>query len=117
MINSNNDDKMKPLKIIKTIHTLIWAFMVAVIFYVVYCGVFDTVNLFTWLAVGIIILEGLVLLSFKMSCPLTVLARKYSDSTNHNFDIYLPEWLAKYNKQIFTSIFLLGIALVVTRIM
>jgi len=99
---------MTKLTLIKTAHTLIWAFMVVVIFYVVYCGVFDTVNMFTWLAIGIIVLEGLVLLSFKMSCPLTVLARKYSDSTNHNFDIYLPEWLAKYNKQIFTTIFALG---------
>lgn len=107
---------MTKLTLIKTIHTLIWAFMVAVIFYIVYCGVFDTVNLFTWIAVGIIILEGLVLLSFKMSCPLTVLARKYSSSTNHNFDIYLPEWLAKYNKQIFTSIYFIGIIIVLFRV-
>ena len=107
---------MTKLTLIKTIHTLIWAFMVAVIFYIVYCGVFDTVNLFTWIAVGIIILEGLVLLLFKMSCPLTVLARKYSSSTNHNFDIYLPEWLAKYNKQIFTSIYFIGIIIVLFRV-
>jgi hypothetical protein len=107
---------MTKLTLIKTIHTLIWAFMVAVIFYVVYCGVFDTVNMFTWIAVGIIILEGLVLLLFKMSCPLTVLARKYSDSTNHNFDIYLPEWLAKYNKQIFTSIYFIGLIIVLLRV-
>lgn len=107
---------MTPLKIIKTVHTLIWAFMVAVIFYVVYCGIFDAVNLFTWIAAGIVVLEGLVLLTFKMSCPLTVLARKYSSSTSHNFDIYLPEWLAKYNKQIFTSIFVIGLCLVLLRV-
>ena len=32
------------------------------------------------------------------------MARKYSDSTKANFDIYLPEWLAKYNKEIYTTI-------------
>lgn len=106
---------MNQLAIIKFIHTIIWAFMVGVILYVVYCGIFDVTNLYTWIAVGIIILEGLVLLLFKMSCPLTVLARKYSDSTRHNFDIYLPEWLARYNKLIFTSIFLLGLVLVLFR--
>jgi len=106
---------MNRLTFIKILHTMIWAFMVAVIFYIVYCGIFDTVNRLTWIATGIIILEGLVLLTFKMSCPLTVLARKYSDSTKHNFDIYLPEWLAKYNKQIFTSIFVLGLLFVIFR--
>lgn len=106
---------MNRLTFIKILHTIIWAFMVTVIFYIVYCGIFDTVNRLTWIATGIIILEGLVLLTFKMSCPLTVLARKYSDSTKHNFDIYLPEWLAKYNKQIFTSIFVLGLLFVIFR--
>lgn len=106
---------MNRLTFIKILHTIIWAFMVTVISYIVYCGIFDTVNRLTWIATGIIILEGLVLLTFKMSCPLTVLARKYSDSTKHNFDIYLPEWLAKYNKQIFTSIFVLGLLFVIFR--
>ena len=35
---------------------------------------------------------------------MTIAARKFSDSTRDNFDIYLPEWLARYNKQIYTSI-------------
>lgn len=107
---------MKKLTLIKAVHTLIWAFMVSVIFYVVYCGIFDAVNLYTWIAAGIVMMEGLVLLMFKMSCPLTVLARKYSNSTRYNFDIYLPEWLAKYNKEIFTTIYCLGLGLVIVRL-
>jgi hypothetical protein len=43
---------------------------------------------------------------------LTLIARRYSDSTKDNFDIYLPNWLAKYNKLIYTSI--MGIVLVLT---
>ncbi|WP_372974396.1 hypothetical protein [Muriicola sp.] len=69
-------------------------------------------TIYTWIGIGIIVGEGLVLLLFKMYCPLTVLARRYSDSERHNFDIFLPEWLARYNKVIFTSLFLLGLALV-----
>ncbi|MGB3081016.1 MAG: hypothetical protein WBB31_18180, partial [Saprospiraceae bacterium] len=60
---------------------------------------------------GLIALEGLVLLVFKSICPVTLIARKYSDSTRANFDIYLPNWLAKYNKLIYTII--VGIALVI----
>ena len=36
-----------------------------------------------------------------MACPLTIVARRYSDSQLPNFDIYLPIWLARYNKHIY----------------
>ena len=73
---------------IKLIHTLIWAIFVAVIFYVLYSGITDTITIYTWIGIGLIIGEGLVLLIFNMSCPLTVVARKYSDSKKDNFDIF-----------------------------
>jgi hypothetical protein len=75
----------------------------------------NTVTIYTWIGIGLIIGEGMILLIFKMSCPLTVLARNYSDSQKDNFDIFLPNWLAKHNKLIFTSIFLVGLAVVVYR--
>ena len=108
-------NKENKLLTIKLIHTLIWALFVAVIFYIVYSGVTDTVTTYTWIGIGLIIGEGLVLLLFKMSCPLTVVARNYSDSQKDNFDIFLPNWLAKHNKLIFTSIFMIGLIMVVYR--
>lgn len=101
---------------IKLIHTMIWAFFVFVIFYILYSGITDRVTTFTWIGIGLIIGEGFVLLVFKMFCPLTLLARKYSDSQKENFDIFLPNWLAKHNKLIFTSIFIVGLLLVVARV-
>jgi hypothetical protein len=98
---------------IKLAHTLIWIFFVVVIFYVVYSGITGIINTYTWLGIAFVIGEGVVLLLFKMFCPLTVLARKYSDSQKDNFDIFLPNWLAKHNKLIFTTIFLIGLVLVV----
>lgn len=101
---------------IKLIHTLIWSFFVLVIFYILYSGITNTVNRLTWIGIGLIICEGLVLLVFKMFCPLTLIARKYSDSQKDNFDIFLPNWLAKHNKLIFTSIFIAGLMIVVARV-
>jgi hypothetical protein len=49
-------------------------------------------------------------------CPITLIARKYSDSTKANFDIYLPNWLAKYNKQIYTTLFIFAIIILVFRL-
>lgn len=100
------------LLLIKLVHTIIWAIFVGLIFYVLYSGITGQVTTLTWISIAIIIGEGLTLLIFKMFCPLTILARRYSDSEKENFDIFLPNWLAKYNKLIFTIIFLIGVVLV-----
>ena len=92
------------LIIIKTIHTLVWLFFNFVIFYMLYAAITNKLDIWLWIGYGLFILEGIILLLFKFFCPLTVMARKYSDSTKANFDIYLPHWLAKYNKLIYTSI-------------
>jgi len=89
------------LLVIKWFHTLIWAFFVFVIFYILYSGITNNVNTFIWIGIGLIIGEGLVLLVFKMFCPLTLIAGNYSNSQKENFDIFLPNWLAKHNKLIF----------------
>lgn len=100
---------------IKSLHTLIWLFFVAIIFYILYSGILNRITSFTWVAIALILGEGLVLLIFKMFCPLTVLARRYSSSQKDNFDIYLPNWLARHNKLIFTSIYVIGAAVVLFR--
>jgi hypothetical protein len=103
------------LKAIKIAHTLIWIFFVSAIFYILYSGITNNINGITWIAIGLIIGEGIVLAIFKMYCPLTVLARKYSDSDRDNFDIYLPNWLARHNKVIFTTLYLIGVIIVLIR--
>jgi hypothetical protein len=107
-----NDRK---LLIIKIIHTLIWLFFNVVIFYLLYAAIVNKIDIWVWICIGLVVLEGLVLLAFKMFCPLTVIARKYSDSTKDNFDIFLPNWLAKYNKIIYTSIFCLALLILLLR--
>ena len=41
-------------------------------------------------------------------CPLTDLASRYTDERTDNFDIYLPLWLARSNKTIFGTLFVVG---------
>ena len=97
---------------IKVIHTLVWIFFNVVIFYMLYAVIQDKIDIWLWIGYGLVFLEGVTLLLFKFFCPLTVLARKYSDSTKDNFDIYLPNWLARYTKLIYTSI--MGLIVVIT---
>ena len=104
------------LVLTKLLHTAIWAFFVTVIGYIVYCGIADDVTRYTGIAAGLVVLEGLVLLVFGGRCPLTLVARNYSNSGRDNFDIFLPNWLARYNKLIFTSLYVIGLMLVCYRL-
>lgn len=97
---------------IKFLHTAVWVFFVAAILVVLYSGISNRITVYTGFASGLVVLEGLVLAAFKRHCPLTLIARKYSHLTKANFDIFLPEWLARHNHLIFTALYILGIALV-----
>lgn len=101
---------------VKLLHTLIWLFFNAVIFYLLYAVIANRIDFWVWFCIGLLLLEGIVLLVFKWVCPLTLVARKYSDSPKDNFDIYLPNWLAKHNKTIYTAIVLVAIAILVYRL-
>lgn len=105
------------LTIIKIAHTIVWLFFNAVIFYMLYAAIANKIDRWLWICYGLIALEGLTLVIFKFYCPLTVWARKYSPSTRENFDIYLPNWLAKYNKQIYTSIVAIITVVVIIRLL
>lgn len=95
------------LMLIKTIHTVIWLFFNVVIFYMLYAAIVNKLDKWLWIGYCLIILEGLTLLIFKMVCPLTVMARNYSNSAKDNFDIFFPNWLAKYTKLIYTAILII----------
>jgi hypothetical protein len=108
------------LTLIRLLHTLVWAFFVAVILALPVLGWFGH---FGWAAVaaGLVALEGVVLLVNGWRCPLTDLAARYApddepaDERSINFDIYLPAWLARHNKTIFTTIYLAGGLFVLVR--
>jgi len=102
---------------IKLIHTIIWIFFNAVLLNIAYAVIVNRIDKFVWIGIGCIVVEFLVLLTFKMACPLTILARNYSDSTRDNFDIYIPNWLARYNKQIYTAFFIIVTAGVLFRVL
>lgn len=109
----NNARKLRQIKIL---HTVIWTVMAGAVFYILYSGLSGHISALTYAALGLIGLEVLTLLINRFTCPLTPIARQYSDSANANFDIYLPEWLARWNKEIFGTLLAAGILLVVWRL-
>ncbi|MFM9910778.1 MAG: hypothetical protein ACKVOW_15675 [Chitinophagaceae bacterium] len=107
---------VQKLIITKIIHTIIWLFFNVVLFYMAYAVIVNKIDKYVWIGIALIIAEGLVLLLFKKICPLTIMARKYSDSNKDNFDIYLPNWLAKNNKLIYTTFFILIVCGIIYRL-
>lgn len=107
---------MRPLVRIKLLHTFIWAIMAAAILYVLYSGVVGKLTIVTWISIALALGECIVIVLNKWRCPLTPLAAKHTENREPNFDIFLPRWLAKYNKEIFGTILVVGLLLVVWRL-
>ncbi len=104
------------LVLFKIIHTIIWLFYNVVLFYMAYAVIVNKIDKYVWIGIALILAEGIVLLVFKKICPLTLMAREYSNSDKDNFDIYLPNWLAKYNKLIYIIFFAITVCGVIYRL-
>lgn len=103
-----------PLRTIKAIHTLVWAFFASCILalpIVAWRGDFHLAAML----IGFVLIEVAVLAANGMRCPLTAVAARFTDERRYNFDIYLPLWLARYNKLIFGWLFVAGLAITLAR--
>jgi hypothetical protein len=101
------ENKIKQLNVlhwVKLLHTVIWAFFVTIPIYG-YAGDF----FISGILIGIVMLEVFILAINKFRCPLSNIAARYTDDRKENFDIYIPIWLAKRNKQLFGGLFLVGL--------
>lgn len=87
--------------------------MASASFYIIYAGIMWIFDIYLYISIWLLIVETLVLVINKWTCPLTIIAESHTENRDSNFDIYLPNWLAKYNKIIFGTIFIIGLLLVV----
>ena len=106
MIASRSEDAW--LRTVKLAHTLVWA---------LFAGCIVALPIVAWrghihaalILIAIVGFEVVVLLLNRFRCPLTGVAARYTEDRRDNFDIYLPLWVARYNKQIFGSLYVAGI--------
>lgn len=92
---------------IKLLHTVVWLFFVVCIVAIPVTAGMHRFRL-TALFASLVLLECLVLAVNRWRCPLTDLAARVTPESSDNFDIYLPNWLARHNKTIFGTIFVVG---------
>ena len=99
---------------VRLLHTAVWAFFascIVVLPYAAHAGRFGLAAVL----VAAVLVEVAVLALNGWVCPLTPIAARYTNDRQANFDIFLPLWMAKYNKQIFGALFILGVAYTVFR--
>jgi hypothetical protein len=111
-----NDPAITALRVVKIVHTVVWA---------LFAGCIVAIPICVWrrhldgalVLIAIVGLEVIVLVANRLRCPLTDIAARYTPDRRDNFDIYLPVWLARYNKHIFGALFAGGIlyALIILR--
>jgi hypothetical protein len=94
---------------IKVVHTVVWAFFAGCILAIPMMALRDDYRTVVILA-ALVCLEGTVLALNRGRCPLTDVAGRYTEDRRDNFDIYLPLWLARYNKVIFTGLFVAALS-------
>ncbi|MGP0020659.1 MAG: hypothetical protein ACLPHP_18970 [Candidatus Sulfotelmatobacter sp.] len=92
---------------IKLLHTVIWAILAGSIVVLPFLGV---QRKFRWAAIltGLVLVECGVLALNHGRCPMSDLAQRFTADQADNFDIYLPNWLARRNKEIFGLLFIAG---------
>jgi hypothetical protein len=96
------------LTLVKLLHTVVWAFFAGCIVVIPYYAWQKNLAM-AWLLIGIVMVEVLVLLFNRFRCPLTGVAARYTRERADNFDIYLPLWVARYNKLLFGGLFIGGV--------
>jgi len=99
---------MTRLIAIKILHTAAWAFFASCILaipVVAWARRFDQASVL----IGIVAVEVLIVALNGWRCPLTAVAARYTSERQDNFDIFLPEWLARHNKTIFGTLFAAGL--------
>jgi hypothetical protein len=92
---------------IKLIHTFFWALFATSIVAIPIVTALGRYDIGLWLTL-LVSVEVVTLVINRMRCPLTGIAARYTDDRPVGFDIFLPQWLARYNKLIFGSLLVLA---------
>jgi hypothetical protein len=101
---------------VKLVHTLIFVILSGCVLYILASGVLDRITPWTWVAIGAIVIEGVVLAVSGGRCPLTAVAERLGAQDGSVSDIFLPRWFADRIFPICGTLYLIGCGLVAFRL-
>jgi hypothetical protein len=101
---------------VKILHTVIFWILSACVAYALYSGVADRITTWTWIAVGLVAVESVVLVAFGWTCPLTLLTERLGAERGSVADIFLPKAFADRIFPICGTTFAVALALLLYRL-
>lgn len=101
---------------IKIVHTVIFWILSLCVVYTLFSGVANRIDTWTWGAVGLLLVESVVLVVSGWTCPLTLLAERQGALRGSVTDIFLPKWLADRIFPICGTAYGVGVVLIVWRL-
>jgi hypothetical protein len=101
---------LRVLRLVRIAHTVVWAVFAGSIVAIPFFALRRDLRT-ALILIGVVFVEVVILAVNGMRCPLTGIAARYTEDRRDNFDILLPEWLARYNKEVFGTLYVAGILL------
>jgi hypothetical protein len=100
----------------KLVHTLIFWVLSLCVAYALFSGVADRITMWTWVAVGLLLVESVVLAVSGWTCPLTILAERRGAVRGSVTDIFLPRWFADRIFPICGTLYGIALLIIVLRV-
>ena len=101
---------------IKVAHTVIFWLLSLCVLHALYSGIAGRITTWTWIAVGLLMVESVVLATCRWTCPLTILAERQGALRGSVADIFLPKWLADRIFPICGTLYGVALALIAWRL-
>jgi hypothetical protein len=102
---------------IKVVHTVIFWVLSLCVLYALFSGVTDHITGWTWVALGLLLVESIALVLSGWTCPLTLLAERQGAARGSVTDIFLPEWLADRIFPICGTLYAVALVLIAWRLL
>ena len=99
------------LTAVRAAHAAVFIAMTVSTVAVLYAGVTGATGPWLPAAVVLLLAEVIVFVGNGMSCPLTILARKYGAESGHVFDTFMPNRVMQLSFRTLTVLAALGLAL------
>jgi hypothetical protein len=101
---------------IKIVHTVAFWVLSLCVLYALYSGIADGITMWTWVAVGVLLVESVVLAVSGWTCPLTILAERCGAARGSVADIFLPAWFADRIFPVCGTMYGLALLLILIRV-
>jgi hypothetical protein len=108
--------RLRSIRFIKSVHTIAFVPLSALLFVLVYEVAFDRITYLTWTAVAVFLAETVVLMTNDWRCPLTKYAERLGSTHGQITDFFFPKWFADRVFLVYGALFVFSLAVLVVRL-